>query len=417
MKTIRIIAIRISIILSLLIPLLLDAQEYQRVCGHVIDIETSLPLSAVNISIQGKPTGTTTDTNGEFCLDVPKGGCHIRVSYVGYASNTIRIEPNASDKLNISLQSVPYTLKPFEVQSEAVVCLTKDEPYYITDYEITNGNILLSVYRNRMISRSQLILMNQYGDLLMQSDIWKSSGLYKSPDNNLYYSSGGLSFQIFMDSVGFYFSEPIEKSLVDFAQEHLVDVYGDSIWLKSYYYRNQGMSYFVYDQMTDTTVEQLVYLDNAAIDRMKWGGYFDGSEFDQRFEELIVYKPIQVPLFICNDSLYIFNFVDKLLEVRTVGGTLEREVKLTFCQTKGWEPEVYFDPISSKFYTRFYTKNQNRFQEININNGTLGESVSVPGYPFMEKITIYDNTIYFLYKEYAGDEYKRLYKRPLYWKK
>lgn len=400
----------------LIMPLLAGAQDLMQICGHITDNETNTPLVQVNISIQGKSSGTSTDKNGDFCIDVPKSGCHLRISHIGYASNTIRIEPNSNEPLNITLQSVPFTLKPFEVQSEAVVCVTKDEPYYITDYEIVNGNILLSVFRNRMISKSQLVLINQFGDLLMQSDIWKSSGLYKSPDNNLYYSSGGVSFQIYMDSLGFYFSDPIEKELLDFAQEHLVDVYGDSIWLRSYYYRNQGMSYFVYDRMTDTTVEQLVYMDDEAVDRMKWGGYFDGSEFDQRFEELIVYKPIQVPLFICNDSLYIFNFVNKQLEVRSVGGDIKRVVPLPFCESKGWEPEVYFDPVQKKFYTRFYLRNQNSFQEVNIFDGSLGNSVSVPGYPFMEKIAIYDNTIYFLYKEYAGDEYKRLYKRPLYWK-
>lgn len=54
-----------------------------RVSGVVTDAETGDPLPGVNIVITGTTTGTITDVNGRYSLDVPEGRVNLTVSFIG----------------------------------------------------------------------------------------------------------------------------------------------------------------------------------------------------------------------------------------------------------------------------------------------------------------------------------------------
>ena len=68
--------------------------------GQVID-ETGLPLIGVSVLVQGTSTGTVTDLDGNFSLDVPTGHNTLEVSYIGYTKKTVVI--GNSRQLNIQL--------------------------------------------------------------------------------------------------------------------------------------------------------------------------------------------------------------------------------------------------------------------------------------------------------------------------
>ena len=52
--------------------------------GKVTDVKTSDPLPFVNIGLKDHSTGTFSDSNGMYHLDLPKGKYIIFFSYVGY---------------------------------------------------------------------------------------------------------------------------------------------------------------------------------------------------------------------------------------------------------------------------------------------------------------------------------------------
>ena len=67
--------------------------EASVVRGKVTD-ENDEPLSGALVLPVGRESGTTTDKNGKFSLNLPDYVKQIKVSYVGYKTQTLPIEPN-----------------------------------------------------------------------------------------------------------------------------------------------------------------------------------------------------------------------------------------------------------------------------------------------------------------------------------
>src|SRR5690625_919428 len=61
------------------------------VTGQVTDAETGETLPGVNITIEGTSTGTATDINGEYSLQVPDSEAVLVYSFVGYISQTVSV--------------------------------------------------------------------------------------------------------------------------------------------------------------------------------------------------------------------------------------------------------------------------------------------------------------------------------------
>jgi iron complex outermembrane receptor protein len=89
-------------ILLLAAMLLSSAGFGQRtITGTVTDADSGEPLIGANIIIQGTSSGTITDFDGAFALDVPEGENILVVSYTGYTTKTIEL--GASNVLDIVL--------------------------------------------------------------------------------------------------------------------------------------------------------------------------------------------------------------------------------------------------------------------------------------------------------------------------
>ncbi len=90
------------------------------ISGKVLDEETRDPLIGANILVIGTTSGTTTDFDGNFKLDL--GGersADLRISYTGYLEKTITVQAN-SDKVTILLGTDALILTAVEVKGQRV---------------------------------------------------------------------------------------------------------------------------------------------------------------------------------------------------------------------------------------------------------------------------------------------------------
>ncbi|PUZ27178.1 SusC/RagA family TonB-linked outer membrane protein [Chitinophaga costaii] len=71
------------------------AQNNRTVTGKIID-ETGVPLAGVTVAIPGTRTGTVTNATGLFSLNIPEGTKAVKVSFIGYESQTVSLT-DASD--------------------------------------------------------------------------------------------------------------------------------------------------------------------------------------------------------------------------------------------------------------------------------------------------------------------------------
>ena len=73
------------------------------------------PLPYATVMVVGTSVGTTTDNNGNYKIQIPKGSSQIRATYIGMKPQTLNI---SSDRMNISLMDAELSLKEVVVSEE-----------------------------------------------------------------------------------------------------------------------------------------------------------------------------------------------------------------------------------------------------------------------------------------------------------
>lgn len=80
----------------------LYAQE-RKVTGRVVDQQDRQPIPGVNVSIKGKPSNVSTNSDGVFTIQVDSDADALVFSYIGYIRQTIPVGKQAT--INVSLAS------------------------------------------------------------------------------------------------------------------------------------------------------------------------------------------------------------------------------------------------------------------------------------------------------------------------
>ena len=82
-----------------------------KISGKVLSQDDGQPVIGASVMVEGTKTGTVTDVNGDFTLDVPAGK-KITISYIGMTPQTVTVKPGMTVKLvadNKTLQEVVVT--------------------------------------------------------------------------------------------------------------------------------------------------------------------------------------------------------------------------------------------------------------------------------------------------------------------
>jgi len=383
----------------------------QTINGRVVNTNGE-GIGSAHIRVQGTTKGFLTDPEGYFTLSEINQGDILVFSHIKYENYTVNADLNEKN-LHIIMIPKTYNLIGVSIYDKPVVCLIPDTPLFITDYEIWDGQIVMTANRMRKSNQPRLIFMNMDGMIGASAEVNKPEGLFKDPMNNIYYATDEEAWQIFKYGDTVYFSQPFDAKLFFDAENHWAESIGDSVIFSYHYYSNQGLGYFLKTVESDSATEWFSFIDEGAIERMSWGGFFDNNEFDQRFAKQIVFKPIQVPMFFFNDSIVAFNFINNKIEFYRHDGTLIKSIDMQYSYNNKMEDEIYYDEVYHKFYGREIRNGRNSLIEIDINTGLPLETFVFKGYPHIENLQVYGNELFFIYKDYSGDEYRRLYKSPL----
>jgi len=157
------------ILLLLLIPILLNAQEvtpFTVVKGVITDVETGEPLPFVNILAEGsKPLGTTTDFSGQFVLQNIDPFTKIRVSFLGYETQTKNVQPYKTQNLNFRLKKEAKELKEVTIKAGKRRYRNKDNPavqliQLVIDHKDQNRKDAVTAYEVEKYEKIQFALSN-----------------------------------------------------------------------------------------------------------------------------------------------------------------------------------------------------------------------------------------------------------------
>lgn len=84
---------RITLLVIVIFMCLCSYAQSQKDVVHVQD-ETGFPIIGANVMVVGSSFGTITDWNGNATLYVPASANQLEISYIGYITQTVSIQPN-----------------------------------------------------------------------------------------------------------------------------------------------------------------------------------------------------------------------------------------------------------------------------------------------------------------------------------
>ena len=89
--------------------------------GFVVDKTTNEALIGVSVYNPGSGVGISTSLDGSFSIKLPEGNQELTVSYVGYTSRTIQVNPKSTEKITIGLESEAIGLNDVTVTSSVAI--------------------------------------------------------------------------------------------------------------------------------------------------------------------------------------------------------------------------------------------------------------------------------------------------------
>lgn len=80
--------------------------------GRVTDAQNGAALPGVSVAVEGTNTGASTDADGNFTLPLQPGSYSLRVSFIGYATQTVTAQVNGTDfaTVNVALREETSSL-------------------------------------------------------------------------------------------------------------------------------------------------------------------------------------------------------------------------------------------------------------------------------------------------------------------
>jgi len=116
-----------------LLSLTTFAQEVVK--GQVIDGETGGPVFAAGVVVQGTSTGTSTDFDGRFRLEVDALPVRLNISFIGYAMLTVDVKTTEND-VRVSLQPDAVLMEEAEVVGRRIDERQKQGPLTVESMDV-----------------------------------------------------------------------------------------------------------------------------------------------------------------------------------------------------------------------------------------------------------------------------------------
>lgn len=431
-----------------------NAFSQHLICGKVIN-QKGEALYPANIKLKNSKSGAITNNEGSFCLNSLLKA-ELIVSFMGYeaVNKKIIFLPQQKDTLIlIVMNEKKIDLKEVEISASNIELITKEKRIWITDYEFWNDNIItLNLDENNR----KLSLINHSDSLIWETElngsIARSKRMYKDFMSNIYLLSDDSAFQVTNKNESIYFFPGV--ALADFNKLILPSMgkCGDKIIYRVYGPHNKSVYYYLINQekkellYSQRDVESEMYCDDIFKEAYKNGNPFSAKEegnldsypiitdngtsnnnrsdwklgisqrtIDKRFDLDFYFKilalPLETHLFKIEDKIYIFDhFASKLL-VYDCDGKLLHDINTFYPKRKDIvSKQLILAENKKDVYALFLNDGLYSIQQIDLISGKLKGSEFKINQPFVEKMNVYNNQIYFIYKPNKEDARKRLYR-------
>lgn len=383
--------------------------QTQTITGRITDSVSKEAIANVNISVVGTSYGCASDSLGYFTLRVPDLPAKISFSHIFYKQKNIVVNRPGNIR-RVSLSPRIYMLGDAVVKP--VVNLTESLIFDIVDYAFAGDSILMSGYCYKFPKEKNpwLIAISPEGDTLSKQVIGVEGRFYRDCMDNLHYLTEKTAFQLHWEEDHYEFVH--SENLKRFEEVMYPCKFETENQLIFQYYQghNQMINYYAINKDSKEAdaiinVEDPVGLTMLA-DRARFHsmGNSQPTAADLRFEEMCFFDSIYSPIFHVDDSVYFFNLINDELIVYDENFNKARDIACAPHHSRDFTENIIVDHVAGRVFAMYERSGLHYIREIDLITGELTNSYKIPEYQWINKISINNNRLYFLYREkFTGD--------------
>lgn len=334
-------------------------------------------------------------------------------------------------------------LKAERIQEVRDIVLRPNKPdtvfasitYSVADFELgKTGELYLLTYEKNLQKDAQLQCIVQDTTIFLQQIPERVSVLRRDFRGNIHVET----------QTNLYGLKKTDSTLTlatipkDYFYKYLAPIVDTSLtrqFYSSYISIYPAFEYGILDQL-DTTYKKLLHIQDDLMMELyraeyKWVDvrtklwaknleYQTGIDAEiyvgaNVFTKSLYYKPVYAPLFLVNDTLYIFDYPKDKLRVYTTNGILLRSIPIFHhyqAKQSGFQKNLQQDRKTGRIYALYEQEGNMYIGLIDLTTGQVVQKVLL-AFRYVEKVRVYNNQVYFVYRPFESTQKKFLYKQKL----
>lgn len=400
--------------------------------GYVKDSINHFPIKDVNIYIKGSVHGTTSNDSGYFSIEI-KNTDKLIFSHLNYFKKEIQIK-YSSPKIFLLENKINF-LNEISINAQSTISLSKNLLIYVNDYILLDeGKILILGYKQKSSHKIILYIIDNYGNVLYEKLVNNAKELFKDCFGEIYYITNkeAVRVKIINNSIveeNIFQKEEFERTykLIEFkiGNNIFFSTFENQFFTKKCNYININDDYSVihtiitvYDSskidMFENEYNFFYYAKKASnlglsvtsvyknLKKLRENQNLDWFDRNGRYSSIKSYfKSL-------NNNILVFNQTDTTIKTYNIEGKLINKYINNFLINPEFNGNILID--ENKVYIIFNKNSITYIGEYNSETGNLGEKIVISDFPYIEKIKIFKNNLYFMYKKKIDEDYKQLYK-------
>jgi hypothetical protein len=346
---------------------------------------------------------------------------------------------SSADTSFISVEMLSYkgkTLNSVTVKAPGIPdTVFESKRLSVADFELLkNGQMVLLAYPKQLKKGSELLLYNGVevvntfsvpgiAEELVRDYRGNPHVLCKDNVYGLYVSNSQIGISTLDKAYYLKYLAPI------------VDTNYSKMFFSNFSKDYPAFDYFAFDQF-DSTYSKIIEIEDELMMELyrseyKWVDvrtklwaknkeYETGIDAEiwvgaNYFTQSLYYKELYAPMFVKNDTVFVFDYYkDKLFKFDAAGNRLDSVAIYHHYQPKttGWKKQLIQDQTTGEVYAVFDIAGFTYLGLVNLQTGEIKEKVKLE-FRYIDKIAIQDNFVYYIYRPFESTQKKFLYKERL----
>lgn len=133
----------------------------------------------------------------------------------------------------------------------------------------------------------------------------------------------------------------------------------------------------------------------------------------KQFFEDFVLRPHYNPLFVSNDTTYIFDHVNGLrIRIDKKRKVIDKTV-IDYHNEKRWKGEMHLDTKRKKFYSVQQRHGAQIFGLLSLDGKRIVRKTKITRHAYPEKVIVYNGFAYYVYRQFVDDNLNKLFRQKL----